>query len=478
MSKSAFGISVRVWIALLAIIFIAGGERARVARPAFGNLQLSADTSAFVSMAGNLRHGLGLVDNAQIAEYERSPQTYRIHATQNPEVLRYWHVNDVGTALLYAVSALLFGNGPYPPNNLLFLQLIVDTLNVLLIFYLGKRILNDALGLAAALVYATITPQLTMASFVYYYYWQGAFALWNLVFLDRLLDEGLPELPWRRRLLLGGAWGLFIGVTVLIRSLCLGLFLAAIPFIVLRWRRNWRLAGTLIGLGVAGIALMNMMVLVPRMFHYGEISNPRVFWHSIYTGLGAHPNPWGITFDDGVGFKAAEKAGITSADPKFMIHYEDFIKREVFRYYGERPEIFVRNFLTNVVDGMAMRLYNRKDQPVTNRVRMDFKVFHRHVLIAMPLEPQFWPLFVIQLVVFVAVLPTRRWTYFFVLWQGIAMVCFVSALLPPYEAYNSGWFASLSVLLSCMAYGGLLGFALVGRWMADYMLPRKFREPA
>jgi len=57
------------------------------------------------------------------------------------------------------------------------------------------------------------------------------------------------------------------------------------------------------------------------------------------------------------------------------------------------------------------------------------------------------------------------------------MVCFVSALLPPYEAYNSAWYPSLALLLACMGYAALLTFGVIGRAVADRMLPRKAGAP-
>lgn len=72
--------------------------------------------------------------------------------------------------------------------------------------------------------------------------------------------------------------------------------------------------------------------------------------HSLYIGLGARPNPWGIRWDDTSAVEAVQrvKSGVDSASPEYF----DILWREYFKIVRENPvavlDIYVRKLLKSL----------------------------------------------------------------------------------------------------------------------------------
>jgi hypothetical protein len=419
--------------ALLAIVAGAAWLRISAYRQANGHFQLAQDTAQYVSMAENLRHGLGWTDARQMQAFRDDPWGYRFGADHGAQQLTGFYQNDLGLSLLYALAGGMFGASASPPCELLWLQIAADCLNVLLIWWLAWRGVGAGWALLFAGVYAGLSPLIWLsATFPYYYYWTACFALWNLAAMIALLGCR-PHAPGAPAALV--AYGALLGFASMVRSSFLPLGLVSVALLAWDQRQRWRAVLPWLAL----VLVMQGTVMAPVVWRthqrFGAWMPPRLVWHTIYTGLGWRDNRYGIQWDDQATQRFVEAHGIRASDPDYQRHYEELLASEVHRIDRDDPLLRPRNALLNTLDGLVWF-----DQPLTLWGR------------ELPAAPRERGLLLLAALALLGCLAPPRLRQA-VLLQGLYFVVGVSMLCPPFAAYNAAYLPTLTILLALLVYG-------------------------
>lgn len=397
------------------------------------NGTVSADTPAMVTMAENLRYGLGLYDPVHVGEFRAGPAAYRAHPCEDPTRLRRSFYTDYGLSLIYAAAIRLFGNCGSPPLLLLWLQVLIDSLNVLLMAWVGYRLGGIGVSLCAAALYAGYQPLVTLVgTHPYYYYWACSFALWNVAFMAVMLDDRFAERPLASRLGWAAVYGAFLGLSGMVRAIFYFMGFACAAGLVLRWRRYWRSMAAVASVVVAVQWIVMAPVMRISYTYFGSLRPPRSVWHSAYVGFGAHPNPYGIRFSDDCGFDFARAHGLLPDDPAFERKYEAMMRHEVLRIRREHPWLWPRNVALNVADGLTSSLCANAFRWSAGRFSLGF---------ALPVGQLPRALFLIAGVVCGMALlrAAPRWLFGVLVLQGLYFVVGVGVFIPPFDAYNSSY---------------------------------------
>lgn len=72
-------------------------------------------------------------------------------------------------------------------------------------------------------------------------------------------------------------------------------------------------------------------------------------WHTLFISLGQHSNPWGLKFDD----QQAFDIGIANGKPFRTPSYEPLMQGMYLEAVRERPDIILRNWFLNTLEGMT-----------------------------------------------------------------------------------------------------------------------------
>jgi hypothetical protein len=234
-------------------------------------------------------------------------------------------------------------------------QMMLDLLVIVLLFYAGRAIAGDLGGSLTAILYALFIPSIMMMSWVSYYYWAIPFSALSLFFWTVIYkpEERVRSL-WHSsaQFLL---YGMLIGFATSIRLGFLFLPLAMSPIVLFRERFYKRglvlILAMLIG---QGIFLIPQALITYK--HYGKLTlSVRGKWHTVISGLGAHPNPFGIEDTrDLTAVNWAISRGGPDLNKAGIQEYDRFMKKESIRLIRERPDIFLRNFIVNFYEGITM----------------------------------------------------------------------------------------------------------------------------
>lgn len=180
------------------------------------------------------------------------------------------HWSYLYTLYLTLVYAIF---GPNPLAARLIQAVAVGILHPLLVYWIGRRLLGETVGLVSAAITAV---------YVYFVYYAatlmtepfyitailGVFLL-TMLLIDRLANWK-PGAPIASILLLAEAFGLALGATVLLRQV----FLTLLPFLFLwiLWVTRKNLRAALAGLAVSGL-IAALMVLPFTLYNYIRFNN-------------------------------------------------------------------------------------------------------------------------------------------------------------------------------------------------------------
>lgn len=456
---SARRLPVSGWTLLILLVLVGAGGYRRVDLCRMSKLQVTTDTPAYVSMAVNLSHGIGMHDPQAGVAFEKDPSTFHVERAPSADGLVPYTINDVGLSLVYRMALTLFPGAPNPQTALAWLQVLADTCNIVLAFWLGWRILDETMGLLTALVYAGLVPLVGMAAtFPYYYYWALCFSLWNLCLVLAITRPGFAPasraVGWR--IAWGVPYGLLAGVEMMTRSALMPIVALGLVAMAVYWRREWKGMVPLLVAAVATMTLVMAPVALRSYRQFGQFHPPRLFWHTVYVGLGAHENPYGIQWDDGCGYRFAASKGLKADDPDWAAGYERILHEEIQRIAAENRGIFFRNAAINFYQGLTLR---------DESIRVELQV--RKVGVKMdagPSRSRIHVLLLLQALWFYLVIRRRAsfWPYTLVLLQGLGMVAAVSMLCPPFLGYNSAYLPTFVVFFAMLMY--CVGDAGVRAW--------------
>jgi len=436
-------------IAALLVVLAAGAlkryeEHARAA----GALTIAADFGVYASMASNLPNAPFQQDPAQVAVFNADPYGFRPEVARGPFVPFFQ--NDLGLTFLVRASSALFGGGHTPLLTLAWLQMAVSCLDVLLMFWVGRKIGGDGPGLLCAFMYAGLSALVTLsATFPYYYAWMASFAVWNLAFAALV-----PDFLAGRRLWLPVVWGIFLGFAGMVRSSFIPLGFLAAAFMLLRWRRK-AVPAALVLMGCQ--ALIMMPVFVRSYQHFGRVTPPRLVWHTAYVGFGWYENPYAIKWDDAAGYQFAEAKGLKPGGRDWLARYEGLLRDEVLRIRRETPWLWPYNTLRNFFSGLVVF-----DTPLYLRLKLGF------LGISADLPRAHWGIALLLFSGLIYALFRLRgaldwWLLAAAMLQGMYFIASVSLLCPPFLGYNAAWLPTFCVLSALTLYA--VFHALFGRFV-------------
>lgn len=446
-------------LGLLLVATVAQRSELLISHGGFNPELRASDLGHFVSMAENLPRGLGYMDPQRVAAFNANPSAYRAGGPSPRSRLVWYSFNDPGLSFFLWIAVHVFGNTATPPLLLLWLQIAAEGLNVLLVFFVGRRLLGVPFGLACALLYTGYQPVAELAAtHPYYFFWTEAMALWNLAFLQVWLGADVPRWTLRRRLAAAAGYGAFLGFASLVRPTFLPLSGLAVVLMVMRWRRDLRSVAPV----VAMLLLAQMLVLSPISWRsyrqFGQLRPPRPMWHMMYIGMGAHPNPYGIHWDDQAGFDFARARGLRQDAKNWTAQYEAIIRDEVLRIRRESPWLWPRNTGVNLYNGLTMAFSDG---------RMRWGSGGRALSFHLPVERAIILVLVLgQAVCFPWLLrdSRKRWLYAAILLQGLYFVGGISAVIPPFFNYNTAYVPEFICFLAFAAWclGGAIAASARG----------------
>ncbi len=253
-----------------------------------------------------------------------------------PRKLVHNYEDEIGLALIMGLVWKFVGQMRFIYVQIL--QVCLDLVCCALFYFSGKKLFrNPSLGLACAASYALNPLQIYLVSFPTPYPWMvflSVVLIFILVqyFADRMMSFG-------RQMLAAIMLGLAIGLTTWIRSgAALVIIPVAIAIVMLaRGRNAWALV---LAMCVIEVAVVSPL-LVRNYMLFGEPRVTRgVFWHTMWGGLGAHENPFGVVMEDNrvAEMVLSEHPGITKYGPE----YEAVLRGWYVRALQSHPGWFVR----------------------------------------------------------------------------------------------------------------------------------------
>jgi 4-amino-4-deoxy-L-arabinose transferase-like glycosyltransferase len=257
-----------------------------------------------------------LVDPEQIDFSEAE-----IHANYEPEILEM-----PGVAVVLAGLWVVTGAERY--SYLRFLQIGLDVIMVLLVYFIAIRLTEDRnVALAASAVYALWPPALVLAKTPSLDTWAVFFAIASLALFLARSDQ-------RRGPLLLVALGVVVGISLYFRPLLIVLPLA-FAFAEAR-RQRWRqpLATALIPLSIAALLLVPWSVR-----NYGEfgrfLPTRTGLGQALWEGLGETPNNFGAVNNDkaAVAYVHARRPDLVYPSPSF----DDFLLQRSLDAIADHP---------------------------------------------------------------------------------------------------------------------------------------------
>lgn len=264
--------------------------------------------------------------------------------------------NEKGWAF---ILSLIFKEGTKGIQNLAVTvvryQLMLDLFVIVLLFWAGRSIAGPLGGGLSAVLYALFRPSISMTSWVVYYYWSIPFSAISLLFWTTIYKPEEREYSLRFSSLLFFLYGMAMGFATSLRLSFLFLPLFLSPLIFFQERVLKRALVLLLAMLIGqGVLLVPQAVLTYKWYDKPTLTT-RGIWHTAISGLGTYPNPFGIRDS---GDLTAVNWAISRGGPDLnkvgIQEYDRFMKKEAIRLFKERPDIFLRNFKTNLYCGITM----------------------------------------------------------------------------------------------------------------------------
>ena len=247
--------------------------------------------------------------------------------------------NDIGYVYVIAAAHGLFPFLGQQAATLL-LQAIIHLLIAGLLLYDPRY--TRRWKISFFLFYCLNPLVLRYVVFNHYYFWQVVPSFLILYLL-----------PNQR----AGKWGVMLGLgilpwAVLARSTTLLVLPLIFWLLYQRFPRRYLVIGLVY---VAGIF---------SFFYQPSIKNP---WHTLYIGVGAYANPFGIELSDDSGYRLYESSfseplsasiGGNLYTPEVYNTYRSITKEAVLKQIKERPDLYIRNAALNFASAFSLGYVN------------------------------------------------------------------------------------------------------------------------
>ncbi|MBI4744682.1 MAG: glycosyltransferase family 39 protein [Actinobacteria bacterium] len=256
---------------------------------------------------------------------------------KKPTVERYTpFINDMpGSAALLALTWKIFGQQKY--IYLQIIQGIMDALMVFLIFWIGREIFNEKIGLISAFLFALFLPEARLSVSALRDVWASFAAFGSVGLLIKYYKE--------KNIIYVILIGLIIGFSVYIRPniLFLPLFLALALIFNVGLKKS--ISFLVITQILAVLILTPWIIRNYRIYH--RLIPTRVgFWQTIWEGFGEFPNKFGAVLNDETTYLNIRKEGykVEYGTPE----YDDVIKPKVINVIKNYPFWFTGVILRRI----------------------------------------------------------------------------------------------------------------------------------
>lgn len=427
------------WLALLLAIIVGGALRLHYFKK---DLEVTNGFAVFVDMASHFFRQPGGYNFQKYLETTKNPDNY-IFTTKPPYRAVGSFRNEKGWAF---ILAFLIPEGTRGIDNIAKLvalyQIFFDLCVLVLLFFAGRSLAGPWCGAFTAFLYALFLPAIYFSTWVVYYYWVIPFSCLSAFFWSVLY---LPEK--RKWSFISKAWlfilyGFLVGFASFLRLSFVPLTLVMSPLIYLK-ERNVKVSLLLLFFMLLGqgVALAPQMAITYKWYGVFKLSN-RGVWHGVISGLGLHPNPFGIKDSaDLTAVKWAVDNGGPDLNKDGMDAYDAFMKAKALEFLKLRPDIYLRNFVSNLKRGLTMTY--AFGQRYYSGPRFVGLVDSNTKFYTTPLLVIFWIFFAFILIALSVTLLfdyNRFLLLFAPFLQGLYFVAILALYFPPVDAHQTAYY--------------------------------------
>ncbi|MBF0480611.1 MAG: hypothetical protein HQK81_11700 [Desulfovibrionaceae bacterium] len=341
------------FVCLILSLVIGGAYRVQTAEEKF---EIWNGFSVFVDLAAHYRTTLGRYDQSEVNAINANPDDY-VFRRDTRELPPSWSINnEVGWPF---ILSLIIPEGTQGIKNIAMIvlryQIMLDMLVIVMFYFLGRAIAGIVGAIAAPLAYAIFQMPMVMASWVVYYYWPIPLSVAALLAFVKFYELFPLERNSVGKLSYALGLGLFIGFATHIRLHFLLLPLVYIPFMAFKGKCGKK-SLVVISIFLLGHLMAVSLLVAQNKSNFGRaVITTRGAWHGILQGVGAYPNPWGITDSGEVTLNTWIVAqGGPDLNTAGLSAWDDWSKKKSLELIRERPDIFLRNFLSNFSAGLSV----------------------------------------------------------------------------------------------------------------------------
>ena len=215
------------------------------------------------------------------------------------------------------------------------LQLLIDIVMCWFVFQIGRKLFGERTGLVAAFMYACFIPGIELVIRPHRDIWVTFLFIFSVYQLVTLRDARRPLI---RMLMIGVATGLVAWM----RSTVLLFVILLIPLLLVK--NPPKEAIRFCAILLAGFVLTFSPLIIRNYLVFDKFMATRgAFWHSFWAGIGQMPNPYNLRDDDNTIIRFARSLDSTALYE--TDNYEQVLKKEDFRFIGERPGWYAGSIL-------------------------------------------------------------------------------------------------------------------------------------
>lgn len=277
----------------------------------------------------------------EVENYKALPENQRVKYDfiQDKKQAILYNYNYVGLVYLIIVANLIL---PWL-GDVMTLELLQVVSHILISLLIINFYRKKSEKIAFLCLYSLNPLVIYFVTFPYYYYWQ---VLPAIVILPYLINRKFRY----NNLVFAVSAILALGFLVRPATILLILLFFGIYFLI---ESSWKAV-------IAFVLFVSMITT----FSARKIGNSQTYWHTIFIGIGAYPNPYLKTLSDTEGFDFfRRKTGKTISNtlPGGNLYYDDSIRTlyietiqsEFTRILQTKPEMFIRNAAFNFFQSFA-----------------------------------------------------------------------------------------------------------------------------
>lgn len=278
-----------------------------------------------------------------LSDFGRIPIDYDSYHFAKEDIQLIWNGGDRGILYPHVLFKSIFGTTSF--KHLQILQLFIDSLMVILIILIGKKIGNKLIGYISGISYAIFLPQIYLAANPSYDTWLSfGFIILSYLFL-LYFDVKLKKWP----IFILGLLILFVLVVINeIRSVILLYPFVFIIWIILVYLLFLKNKGyfkififRVIGLIIICFSLVIFFSSINFLIRGDFVPVRSSYGHEFWVGVGQFSNPYGIKPEDGdIARFYEEETGKKDTSNTAGIEYNKWLVRRAKQFIIEEPFLY------------------------------------------------------------------------------------------------------------------------------------------